>query len=126
MRLYRFFASARELKNFVNEKEGNSNLQPIRIVVENDLSEASKYTDKKNCALLDWDYNDQNAEILIAYIKEHLKICPRIELWRAGIGDKTEAVIKKCSKNILNKEKIKEIWGKDSFDETACLVVYNS
>lgn len=125
MSLYRFFASARELKEYPNNKDKNDNLS-IRVVVENELSEASKYTDKKNCASLEWKYDDQNAEILIAYIKEHLKICPRIELWRTGVGEKGAAIIKKCSKNILNKEKIKEIWGMDSLDQPACLVVYNS
>lgn len=124
MSLYRFFASSRELKEFAQE-DTNEVLDSIRIVVENDLSVASKYTDKKNCASLNWKYNDQNAEVLIAYIKEHLKMCPRIELWRAGVGDKATAVIQKCSKNILNKEKIKELWGQDSL-EPACLVVYNA
>ncbi len=118
MSLYRFFASARELKD---EDNGQ-----IKIAVENDLSIASKYTDKKNCASLEWAYNDQNAEVLIGYIKEHLKICPRIELWRTGNGDKSQAIIQKCSKNILNKEKIKEIWGGDASTKPACLVVYNS
>ena len=60
------------------------------------------------------------------YIKEHLKTCPRIELWRVGLGDKSTAIIEKCSKNILSKEKIKELWGKDGLCQSACLVVYNS
>ncbi len=112
MSLYRFLASSRELK------EDNS----LKIVIQNDLSVASKYTDKKNCATLASECTDQNVDLLIAYIKEHLKICPRIELWRTGVG---KAVIEKCSKNILSKDKIKELWSKDSI-EPACLVVYNA
>ncbi len=124
MSLYKFFASSRELKAFSND-DSSSTLEPMKIIVENDLSKVSRYTDKKNCALLSWKFSDKNAEILISYIKEHLKLCPRIELWRAGNGDKSNAIIQKCSKNILNAEKIKELWGQDSL-ETACLVVYNA
>ena len=120
MSLYRFFASARELKDF------NENPSIMTIHTIDDLSEVSNYTDKKNCATIEWKYNEENAEILIDYIKEHLKICPRIELWNTSNEVSKEAVITKCSKHILTKERIKEIWGKESFEQPECLVVYNS
>ncbi len=120
MSLHRFFASARELKDF----NDNSNVMTIHTI--SDLSEVSNYTDKKNCASIEWNYNEENAEILINYIKDHLKICPRIELWNTMQGNKDNAVITKCSKYILTKEKIKEIWGKESFEQPECLVVYNA
>ncbi len=133
MGLYRFFASARELKAYEKEciKSDSAKVvlreqNTLKIEVEKDLSLASNYTDKKNCACLEWNYNEQNAEILIAYIKEHLKMCPRIELWNTWAGDKKDAIVKKCSKNILTKEKIKDIWGKESFEQPECLVVYNA
>lgn len=117
MSLNKFIASARELKELN---------QDIKISVIKDLSEASNYTDKKNCATFEWSYSEQNAEKLIEYIKDHLKICPRIELWNTTDSNKEGAIIKKCSKLILNKEYIKEIWGKESVSQPECLVVYNS
>ena len=122
MSLYRFLASARELKDYAT----NENNTQIKIAAFDNLKEASQFTDKKNCATLEWTCNDQNIDLLISYIKEHLKTCPRIELWRVGRGDKSTAIIEKCSKNILSKEKIKELWGKDGLCQSACLVVYNS
>ena len=120
MELHRFFASARELRNY------NENPSVMTINTISDLSLVSNYTDKKNCATIEWNYNEENAEILIDYIKEHLKMCPRIELWNTAPNNDKDVVMTKCSKYILNAEKIKEIWGKESFEQTECLVVYNS
>lgn len=120
MGLYRFLASARELKEFSNDEK------IMKINVIDDLSQISSYTDKKNCAEFNWKYSEENAQVLISCIKEHLKICPRIELWNTNIDTKKDAIIKKCSKNILTIDKIKDIWGKDSFEQPECLVVYNS
>lgn len=117
MSLNKFLASARELKELD---------QDIKISTITDLSETSNYTDKKNCASFEWSYSEQNAEKLIEYIKEHLKLCPRIELWNTANTDNKDAVVKKCSKYILNKEYIKEIWGKESVSQPECLVVYNA
>ncbi len=120
MGIYRFLASSRELKEIDDKKD------IMKISVLTDLSQISEYTDKKNCATFEWNYTDENAEKLIEYIKEHLKICPRIELWSTQIGEKRDAIIKKCSKYILNKDYIKDIWGKDSLDYPQCLIVYNA
>ena len=120
MSLYRFFASARELKDY------NENPSIMTINTISDLSEVSNYTDKKNCASIEWNYNEENAEVLISYIKDHLKMCPRIELWNTSSDSEKDVVVTKCSKYILNKERIKEIWGKESFEQPECLVVYNS
>lgn len=114
MSLYRFIASQRELDD----------LQDLNITTITDSTKASFYTDKKNLATIEFDYNDDNAEKLIAYIKEHLKICPRIELWNTTNNNK-DAIIKKCSKNILTKEQIKEVFD-STLDQTKCLVVYNA
>lgn len=119
MNLYRFLASDRELKNY--NFEDNS-----KIISSEDMSIASNYTSKKNCALIEWNYTEENVDSLIAYIKDHLKICPRIELWNTNSNSKDNTIIKKCSKNILTKENIKEIWGTNTFDGTKCLVVYNA
>ena len=117
MSLNKFLASARELKEID---------QDMKIEKVTDLSEVSNYADKKNCAKFEWIYSEQNAEKLIQYIKEHLKICPRIELWNTCDSNNKEAIVKKCSKNILNIEYIKEIWGKENITQPQCLVVYNS
>lgn len=119
MELYRFIASDRELKEY------REDVNTMVIKVEEDISKVSDYTTKKNFAKIEFNYNDTNVEALIAYIKEHLRICPRIELWNTFAGDK-DAIVKKCSKNILNKDYIKELWGNDSLSKTKCLVVYNS
>lgn len=117
MGLYRFLASDRELKEY----DGT-----MKIVIENDYEKVAPYTSKKNFAQIEFNYNESSVNDLIAYIKEHLKICPRIELWNTNIGNTKDAIIRKCSKNILNKEYIKELWGKDKFEQPECLVVYNS
>lgn len=120
MSLYKFIASARELKEFDIDKD------IMRINVLTDLSEASYYTDKKNCATFEWSFSEQNAQVLITRIKEHLRICPRIELWNTIEGDKKDTIVKKCSKNILTIDNIKEIWGTQKLEQPQCLVVYNA
>lgn len=120
MELRRFIASARELKDY------NENPSVMSINTISDLTLVSNYTDKKNCAAVEINFNEENAQILIDYIKDHLKMCPRIELWNTSSNNNKDVVMTKCSKYILNVEKIKEIWGKESFEQPQCLVVYNS
>jgi len=118
MKLYRFLASDRELKDY--KFEDNS-----KIISSLDMSIASNYTSKKNCALIEWNYSEENVDSFIAYIKEHLKMCPRIEIWNTTTNT-DNTIIKKCSKNILTKENIKEVLSTEQFDSTKCLVVYNA
>lgn len=119
MGLYRFLASDRVFKDY-------QELDEMKIISSNDMTIASNYTTKKNCAYLEWDYNENNAEKLISYIKEHLRICPRIELWCTNNKSTEDVIVSKCSKHILTKEKIKEVLGKDITEQPRCLVVYNS
>ena len=114
MSLHKFIASQRELND----------LQELNIIPVEYNAAANNYTDKKNLATIEFDYNDDNAEKLIAYIKEHLKICPRIEIWNASNRNK-ETIITKCSKNILTKEQIKEVFD-NTLEQNRCLVVYNA
>lgn len=117
MGLYRFLASDREFKEY----DGT-----MKIVTIDDCTKVAPYTSKKNFAQIEFNYNESSVNDLIAYIKEHLKICPRIELWNTALGNTKDAIIKKCSKNILNKEYIKELWGKENIEQPECLVVYNA
>lgn len=117
MELYRFLASDREFKEY----DGT-----MKIVACDDYTKVAPYTSKKNFAQIEFNYNESSVDDLIAYIKDHLKICPRVELWNTITGINKDAIVKKCSKNILNRDYIKELWGKDSFEQPECLVVYNA
>lgn len=117
MGLYRFLASDREFKEY----DGT-----MKIVAIDDYTKVAPYTSKKNFAQIEFNYNESSVNDLIAYIKEHLKICPRIELWNTALGNTKDAIVRKCSKNILNKEYIKELWGKENIEQPECLVVYNA
>ena len=83
MSLYRFFASDKEMPELDNmhvtsDKVNNSinavdENHALRIKKENDLYYASQYTDKEFVNYIEWHYNDENAEIIINYIKDLLK-----------------------------------------------------
>lgn len=139
MSLYQFFASDKKIKLYDNMKirkvkEGDLSciisvtprfeINSIRIFVEEDKSLTMPYTDKKFCNYIEWLYTDENAEIIIEFIKEHLSESPKIELWNTWLGDKSTVVKKKVSVSELSTSHIRDIWGKKYFDNVECLVVY--
>lgn len=98
----------------------------MRIIHEDDMTEASRYTDKKYCAYIEWYYCTFNAEAMIEYIKKHLQNSRQIELWDVWMGEKSSPQIKKCRSEDVRITTIKEIWGKDHYEKPECLLIYVS
>lgn len=140
MSIYQFMASDKELEEYDNGiivLSGNKlrnrknffiteeqELQAMRIRIEDDMSYASLYTNKKQCVYIEWYYTEKNAKVMLAYIKKHLEVAKEIELWNVWLNEKKKPRIKKCSLKELDIKRIKEIFGKESFVEPECLVVY--
>lgn len=85
MSYYRFFASDKEMPEFDNMKakpiivrgevvtinfaNASDEENAMRIVKEDDFYYAKKFTDKKYVNYLEWYYNDDNAQVIVDYIK---------------------------------------------------------
>lgn len=136
---YQFFASKTAIKEYDNLRikkitKDNSTclsmrfpvdeLHAMRIIKEEDLSLTAPYTDKRYCNYIEWHYNDENAKIIIDFIKEHLLTSYTIELWNTWLGDASPALKHKIPLSNLNISDIQSIWGKNSFNKNECLVVY--
>lgn len=128
---YRFIASDKELAEYDNgivilggRKARSEEKQDMRILKEDDMSYASIYTKKKQCAFIEWYYTKDNAQVMLEYIRNHLKTSKEIELWDVWLNENRKPNIMKCSIKELNIQKIKEIFGKAEFVEPECLVVY--
>ena len=126
MSYYRFFASDKEMPEFDNGKakpvivngevvainfaNGADENTAMRIVKEDDFCCAEKFTDKKYVNYLEWYYNDDNAQLIVDYIKALL----------------ADRFTKKIDINDLSIEDIKEIWGQMFFEKNECLVVFRN
>ncbi|MBQ2801436.1 MAG: hypothetical protein IJF03_08610 [Lachnospiraceae bacterium] len=138
---YQFFASNKELREYKNskwdflkffvryiirKKDYEEEESSIRICKENDLSTASFYTEKSYCAYVEWGFSEKNADIIMEYIKSHLKESKEIELWNVWEGERAEADVTECFDNQLTIQHIKEIWGKDHFEKPEGLRIKNA
>ncbi len=133
MSLYQFFASNKPLSKFSNGKiisdtKGNISVideaNALCIFPEDDTIHMKLYTNKKFGAFIEWHYSDKNAETVIQYIKEHLKDTRVIELWNTWLDQKETANISKCHIDNLTVSNIKNIWGKDFYENAECLKIY--
>lgn len=66
---------------------------------------------------------DRNAGIIIKYIQDHLKKAQDIELWNTWMGEKEIETSKKCKADELLEKNVREIWGKDEFNNPECLKI---
>lgn len=136
---YQFFASSMPIKEYDNLKVKKYDLykdfcliakspldesRAMRIIKEEDLSLVKPYTDKSYCNYIEWLYNEENANIIVDFIKEHLQSNYTIELWNTWFGDYSNPEKYKIPVNRLQIKDIKKIWGKDYFDRNECLIVY--
>lgn len=94
---YCFFASDKEMPEFDNMKAKPINVDgevvainfangfdeetAMRIVKEDDFCCAQKFTDKKYVNYLEWYYNDDNAQLIVDYIKTLLLVHRIIINW---------------------------------------------
>ena len=98
----------------------------MRIIVEEDTSVPLSYSKKKYFNFIEWKFNDKNAQIIIEFIKEHLEKSHSIELWNTWMGDVTKPKKSKISVDELNVEHLKNLWGKNYFENNECLIVFKS
>ncbi len=142
MSYYRFFASDKEMPEFDNMKakpiivdgevvainfaNGFDEDTAMRIVKEDDFCYAEKFTDKKYVNYLEWYYNDDNAQLIVDYIKALLADRFTVSLFNTWTDDESELFIKKVDVNDLSIEDIKEIWGQKFFEKNECLVVFRN
>lgn len=135
MSYYRFFASDKEMPEFDNGKakpvivngevvainfaNGADENTAMRIVKEDDFCCAEKFTDKKYVNYLEWYYNDDNAQLIVDYIKALLADRFTVSLFNTWVGDESELFIKKIDVNDLSIEDIKKIWGQMFFEKTS-------
>ena len=142
MSYYRFFASDKEMPEFDNMKaksiivdgevvainfaNGFDEDTAMRIVKEDDFCCAEKFTDKKYVNYLEWYYNDDNAQLIVDYIKTLLADRFTVSLFNIWTDDESELCIKKVDVNYLSIEDIKGIWGQKFFEKNECLVVFRN
>ena len=140
MSLYQFFASEKEMPELDNMNaktisiDGeiiaitiNSSFDEItamRINKEDDLYYASQFTDKKHVNYIEWYYNDDNAKVIIEYIRVLLKDRYTVSLFNTWMDDKSKVLIKKKNIADLTIQDVKHIWGQEFFKQNECLVVY--
>lgn len=142
MSYYRFFASDQEMPEFDNGKaepilvngetvaisfaNGADEDTAMRIVKEDDFCCAEKFTDKKYVNYLEWYYNDDNAQVIVDYIKALLADRFTVSLFNTWTDDESELVVKKIDVNDLSIQDIKAIWGQEFFERNECLVVFRT
>ncbi len=140
MSYYRFFASDKEMPEYDNMKarqviidgkvvainfaNGFDEDTAMRIVKEDDFCCVEQFTDKKYVNYLEWYYNDDNAQLIVDYVKELLEDRFTVSLFNTWTGDESELFIKKMDVNDLTIKDIKDIWGQKFFERNECLVVY--
>ena len=142
MSYYRFFASDKEMPEFDNGKaepilvngetvaisfaNGSDEDTAMRIVKEDDFCCAKKFTDKKYVNYLEWYYNDDNAQVIVDYIKALLADRFTVSLFNTWTDDGSELLVKKIDVNDLDIRDIKAIWGQKFFERNECLVVFKT
>ena len=142
MSYYRFFASDKEMPEFDNGKaepilvngetvaisfaNGSDEDTAMRIVKEDDFCCAEKFTDKKYVNYLEWYYNDDNAQVIVDYIKALLADRFTVSLFNTWTDDGSELLVKKIDVNDLDIRDIKAIWGQKFFERNECLVVFKT
>lgn len=140
MSSYQFFASDTPLREYENPKiklkadDKSTTLLystadescGMRIILEDDEDLRRRYTTLACSAYIEWNYSEENAKVLIAYIKEHLRNAPRIQLWNAWSGDKSLPQRKKIPANKLKETHILELWGNGFSGRTECLEIYRA
>ena len=142
MSYYRFFASDQEMPEFDNGKaepipvngkvaaisfaNGADEDTAMRIVKEDDFCCAEKFTDKKYVNYLEWYYNDDNAQVIVDYIKALLADRFTVSLFNTWTDDGSELLVKKIDVNDLDIRDIKAIWGQEFFERNECLVVFRT
>ncbi len=75
---------------------------------------------------LEWYYKDDNAQVIVDYIKALLGDRFTVSLFNTWTDDETELLVRKVNVKDLGIEDIKGIWGQEFFERNECLVVYRN
>lgn len=109
--------------NFANASDEET---AMRIVKEDDFYYAKRFTDKKYVNYIEWYYNDDNAQVIVDYIKALLGDRFTVSLFNTWTDDETELLVRKVNVKDLGIKDIKGIWGQEFFERNECLVVYRN
>lgn len=147
MSLYQFFASDKVLPEYDNnavyydEKKDiiisseHSINSSLRIIREDGLDYAKTYTRKPYCAYVEWYYSDNNAQIIVEYIKKHLQDdVYSMELWNVWEYNDVHVKNKEMSQIIrtevhikeLTIQHIKDIWGQSFYYYPTYLKIFRT
>lgn len=69
-------------------------------------------TTKQYCTALEWNYSDNTVDVIIKYVREHMKISSELEIWSVwlGYGDNPSMKKIKCKVDNLTVYKLKDIY----------------
>ncbi len=125
MSLYRFMASDKEMPEYgTNNTNTMVIVDGLDISKEEDMDYVSQYTDKEFVNYVEFNYNLENAQKVIDYIKDLLKDRFAVLLYNTWDTDKSPLTFKSININDLTVETIKELWGQESFKNNECLKIY--
>lgn len=83
------------------------------------------FTAKKYIKHVEFLYSEENANVIIDYLKQKMRKCKQIELWRVWESDKIIPEKRKVKVDELKLLDIDSIWGVDGYDND-CLVITQS
>lgn len=95
----------------------------IRIYPEDDLSYATKFTDKKYVNVIDLGFSDEAADEAFAYIRDLFKDRYSLWLYNTWMGD--ESPLRTTTKEFddFTVDDLKDLWRKDHFKNNECLKI---
>jgi|SRR5699024_10515284 len=97
----------------------------LEIVPDDSARYGSLYTEKKFVSEIKWQYSDENAKHLIAYIREHMEEtgAVEVEVWNIRTDDTQTAKIKTCSINDVSIEAMQMLLGNNHFESPEGLII---
>lgn len=86
---------------------------------------AHTYTEKPFISEVKWQYSNENAKHLIAYIREHMEEtgAVEVEVWNIRTDDTQTAKIKTCSINDVSIEMMQLLLGNNHFESPEGLII---
>jgi len=113
-------------KNFLYFDSDNQ-IHDLEIRPDDPELYARPYTEKQHISQIRWRYNPERAEVLIDYIREHMKEsgADEVELWSIWTEDTPSATMRPISLSDLTLEVIDDLFGKEEIDSPEGLIITN-
>jgi len=84
MSVLTYIAGAQSFRKITNEMWYHGEVQVLPFPKEQILDEI--YTQQPYCAHLEWEYTDERAQQVMAYLSEYLQTAEEVELWNIWLG----------------------------------------